>query len=395
MSRICLIKGQSQYDTTRTLLDRLGTVWSRTGHEVHVVDLVDSNWPAAMGEAFSAEVAFVFSFNAVGMDIATESGSIYEQAGTTFVTSLMDHPVYHLERLRTAVRGAVIGCVDRTHVRFVRSHFKGTRSAAFLPHAGMAVRGETTPMNRRTIDVLFSGTYVDPDSVRKAWTEAPAAVRRIYDGVAEHLLADPTCSLVQGVEAVLEREGLAPEDTLHAALLANITPVDTFVRASRRRDALSALVEAGVPLDLVGDSWENSSFARAPRVRAHPAVPYPILLEWMQRARVVLNVLPAFPDGSHDRVFCACLSGAVCASDENPYLRETFPDDDSIVFFPTRSPEALADTLATLLRDDASLQVVADRGRAVCETAHTWENRTARITELVEASRILGALRDG
>lgn len=385
MKRICLIKGQSQYDTTRTFIDQLGIAFRSRGATVHEVDMTLKDWPVQLAAAFEEPLAFVFSFNAVGMDVATEDGPIYDRMRTLFVTSLMDHPVYHTERLSAPVQRALVLCVDRTHARFLHRLAKSSRSTGFLPHGGMqaAGSGETGP--DRDLDVVFSGTYVDPDSIRARWMELPDPLRRVLEDASTLALADPTLPIVDAIERALHHHQLWLEHSPASGAVRLTQAVDTFIRARRRQVSLAGLAEGGVHLDLFGDNWETAPFSRGSSVRVHPSVDYSAMLQVMQRAKVVLNILPGFPDGSHDRVFCGMLNGAVVATDTNPYLSEFLRDGENSILVPTHAPPAiLADRLRELLPQKLLLRDWAARGRDIARFQHTWAHRAEAIDTLAE-----------
>lgn len=383
MKRICLIKGQSQYYTTRTFIDQLASAYSQVGHDVRVVDMSDAEWPSRLADAFSERLAFVFSFNAAGMDIATEEGSIYDRMQTRFIGWLMDHPMYHRHRLTSAVRRAGVLCVDRTHTQLVSRLGGATRPAGFMPHAGMQAAGWKRPIAERTLDVLFSGTYNDPDALKSQWNNLPGDLPHLTADIVEAALADPGSAIEVTARSVLERNDV----WMDLSELVGSKPLilaDGFIRARRRLDCLTTLANAGIRLHLFGDAWDKSPLAAVQSVNVHGPATYESTVNHMCTARIVLNVMPAFPAGSHDRVFCGMLNGAAVVTDSNAYLQDTFATGRDVEFFHLSQLEEFGERVHALLQQPERLQAQADSGRTIATAHHTWQHRAHTLENFAE-----------
>ncbi len=100
----------------------------------------------------------------------------------------------------------------------------------------------------------------------------------------------------------------------------------------------------------------------------------------MGDSKIVLNTLPWFRDGSHERVFNAMLSGAVAVSETTQYLEEALPSDAWVSFdLSPESLEGLAQRILALLADESRLQGIASAGYEAALSAHTWENRAQEL----------------
>jgi len=136
------------------------------------------------------------------------------------------------------------------------------------------------------------------------------------------------------------------------------------------------LEEAGIEVAIVGAGLA----AHLPGV-----VDFPTSLDRMADAKVVLNILPNFPQGPHDRCFSAMLNGAVAASDANRYLQSEFKNGSEILLFDWQKPDSLAETLTELLANPDEWQTIADKGRSITESRHTWTHRAEAAINACEA----------
>ena len=147
-------------------------------------------------------------------------------------------------------------------------------------------------------------------------------------------------------------------------------------------------------MQVYGNGWEEfaDSNTRSKLVINGP-IGFQEIQDLMCEAKIVLNVLPAFTDGAHERVFTSMLAGAVCLSDENRYLASNFRDGEDILLYSLKDGGHVQ-RVAQLLDSPALLQDIADRGKKVALEKHTWLSRTRQMLGVVEAhntKRILGA----
>lgn len=105
--------------------------------------------------------------------------------------------------------------------------------------------------------------------------------------------------------------------------------------------------------------------------------------EIMKSAKIVLNVMPGFKDGSHDRILSAMLAKSVCLTDKSKYLMEEFKDGEDIAFYSLSELTKLPDIVRDLLSDEERLKEIAENGYKKAVENHTWEKRARQILEFV------------
>ena len=187
--------------------------------------------------------------------------------GCSGIQLLVDHPLN-----RHISPGALVGCVDGSHLPIVTRYFNAT--PFLFPHAGCCLEGPGDPRGPRDIDILFTGTFEDP---------------RRYRPVA--------CA--------------EPSDLVHARSLFRLK--DRYERYSRREAILTALGRAGLAVDVFGTGWE--ALPDPGPHRFHGPVPFSEALALYRGAKIVLHIDPGFPDGSHERIYSAQMAGAAVVTD--------------------------------------------------------------------------------
>jgi len=382
MANIIVLKGGSLYTTLRVFSDEIAEGFRQLGHRATVIDLLDSTYGRSLEAAIGEGSDFAFGINGYGCDLKTTRGALWDVAGIPFVIALVDHPLFHMDRL-AALRNCLFACTDHTHVEFINEYFKDTKAGAFLPLAGSRRNPPTKSFEERSIPLFFSGSYLDPDEVRKEW-QGHGEISQIMDEIAESVLADVDLTLLQATKRVLATRGIGPDHPAFDQILRNSVFPDRWVRAVRRKTIIQGLAAAGIEVHCYGDGWDRSGL-ELDCLHLPGVVDFPTSLDRMADAKVVLNILPNFPQGPHDRCFSAMLNGAVAASDANRYLQSEFKNGSEILLFDWQKPDSLAETLTELLANPDEWQTIADKGRSITESRHTWTHRAEAAINACEA----------
>src|SRR5690606_37253109 len=133
------------------------------------------------------------------------------------------------------------------------------------------------------------------------------------------------------VQEVIAARNLYLDPELTRKLFKILPLADKYIRMKRRMDCLGVLAKNGVRIKVFGNGWDKAPFASG--LEIHKAVSFLELLALIGRTKIVLNILPLFSDGSHERVFSAMLNGAVAITDQNRYYETEFKENTNIVMY--------------------------------------------------------------
>ena len=89
----------------------------------------------------------------------------------------------------------------------------------------------------------------------------------------------------------------------------------------------------------------------------------------------MLNCMPWFKDGSHERIYNAMLNGAICVTDESKYLKEQFIHGQNIVFYELNDIPSLVENIKYLLSHSEVAEKIALKGYCIAHERDTWERR--------------------
>ncbi len=367
------------YQDTKYFSSEISKALCRRGHQTFICDLARGTHDAAALETYlSKGVDAVLTFN--GEAIQKEGmWPLWNQLGALVVNILMDPP-FHMD-LRPYLENSdmeqyLLLCPDENHVEYVKHYFPQVKHVEFMPHGGTPVEGKPIPWKGKRLDLLFSGTYTRPDTFLDAMrrTMKPEDFR-IYTGMGERILQDSSLSVEQVAMETLSADNFPLTPGRIDKAITGMSLLDGWVRMMMRERVVTALVEGGVDLYVLGDGWQNCPCAGSQRLHSlsKERIPLADTLAWIENARINLNVMPWFKAGSHDRVFNAMLRESVALTDPSSYFQKHFKDQESIVYYSLKDLDKLPEMVLSLLAHPDQAEAIARNGYEKAQ-AFTWEN---------------------
>lgn len=401
---IVIYKGDSKYDTLCVFSEELGKSLERLGYQIVTVDLNDENdTNQKINKLAGLEVKAFIGFNGIGAGVQLSDGAYLQDAmNGPYYGFFVDHPVYQYNRLAAPIRNMNAFVVDESHADYIRIHHPDVQKVQMIPHGGI-MPAEVRPYESRTKDVVFFGSFVSPEKILQQIDELPeqGLIDIVYN-VIERMLTDFRITIDMAFDAMLQENSvnLCPED--YHSFMSYIRLADVYVRQYFRFLIIKTLAEAGIKIELYGEGWGNLKCSAKENLIVHEPVSCREACDIMNESKIVLNVMPWFKKGSHERIFMAMLSGAVCITDESTYINEQFADNVEIITYSLNRLAELPMKIKFLLKDAAAAGNIAEAGRKKAEKSHTWDNRAEKIagyidqgsteTYLAEISEILASL---
>ena len=151
-----------------------------------------------------------------------------------------------------------------------------------------------------------------------------------------------------------------------------------------REKIIHTLLEAGIEINVYGDSWNSAPFANHPCLTRHPQVNAYESLFIMQQSRISLNIMAWHKDGCTERIANAMLNHSVVVSDKSSQLEELLVDNQDLILFDLQSINTLPATIQTLLNSPAQLDSIAQHGYLNAAQNHLWLHRAEQFLAIVE-----------
>lgn len=380
--RLVLFRGE--LDTLNLFSNQLEQGFLELGYEIFTFELQQSARNLGLLYQYMQEspVTAMIAFNSKFYGMTTPSGeNVWEVLGIPCINIFVDHPYwYHNILMRMPATGIVL-CIDRNHMDYVNRFYPNISFNGFIAHGGTLFYPAHKPISERKIEVLYAGSlYADciPQNYDFSVWDFPA--KEICDRSIEQLLSHPEDTIEAVIEQQLRQMGILLADEELRKFISSCVYIERVVSSYYRERIVSSVARAGISLELYGDGWAKCDWVSLPNVHYGGRVSPEQILAMMEDSKLVLNTLPWFRDGSHERIFNAMLCGAAAVSETNQYLEETLPPDTWVSF--DLSPESLSTLpwrMERLLTDESRLQEIASAGYNLAVSAHTWKTRALEL----------------
>lgn len=382
--RIVMIKGF--LEICSYTLERFREVFAALGHEIYLLELsrFQENGKDLL-EFVKDGLDFVLTIDNEGLLIRLdETRGLWEFLGVPCLNILFDHPYLFFETLPKLPGVCVPVCVDPYHVRYIQRFFPQFAHAYFMPLGGEEyTAGQTIPWESRSIEVLYAGSLkrvadaIDDGFSQKVMrylsdhTQATAeeAVEICFRSLTQEELAASFPILADGCDPA------SADDGLLRRVIETYRFCDVNTQYYYRKELVRQLMEQGIHVTVYGGGWELLGWDDHPYFHRHSFAPAQECILKMQDAKFVLNVLPWFKAGTHDRIHNGMLAHAVCVTDPSGYLEERFTDGEDLLYFSLEDVGAAAGRIRDLLNDPRRAQQIAENGYQKAVLEETWQNR--------------------
>jgi len=372
------------YASNACFAEQLAMELNGLGVETEICNLLTmEDAGLTLAKYIGREYLAVLDFNSTMPRAMAGKERFLDQIDAPFYDYIVDHPLYHHPILKLPLKRFHAICVDGTHAEYARKYYPHLKSVSFLPLTGMRALTQL-PFEKKKNGILFAGTYYPPEKYAAQIEEHTAEEQRIMWEMTDQLLQlNAEESVLTPEEAFYEAatshgaKALAEEEI--PVLLNRCYPADIYVRAVQRKQRILALANAGLPLWILGNDWDQCRELDGMRnVTRIDGLDYNECQEVIASFRVLCNLLPGFVAGTHDRIFQAMANGVAALTDTNAYIEKEFTDGVDCIRFREDTPEVLGE----LLRSPELLAGIAGQGRMRYEEAHRWKHRAKRLLEI-------------
>lgn len=383
MGRLVLF--HSGLDTLDLFSGQLQQGFEALGYKIFTFDLGQS--ALSLGKLYDyirdGRITAMVGFNTPFFGMKLPSGvNMWEALDIPCVNILVDHPYWYHDILTHMPRTGVVLCIDKNHTRYVERFYPDIPCTGFLPHGGAPARTAPRPFHERKTDVLYAGSLLADYALSQKpdFSRFPFPAEEICEAAISRLLAHPDCTIESALEDQLLRAGITlPDEQLRQFIYACVY-VERIVSSHFREKIVGSVAKAGISLTIYGDGWSSCDWIGLPNVYYGGRIPPGAVLEKMEDSRIVLNTMPWFKDGSHERVFNAMLRGAAVVSETSLYLEECLPAVSWFAFdLSPGSLEVLPERIRSLLSDPQALQETAFAGYRFAASGHTWQARAEEL----------------
>lgn len=384
IQKILMIQGESQYDAISCFMNDLADGFRQLGCRVDILGGITKD--ALDRTIYFEEYDVVLSFFGI---TSVLYDAINRNPNTLFFLFLVDHPYYRYDWLAEQHRNLIVSCIDRNHCNFLQKYYKNIDAVQFVPHGGNLSEKPPKPFADREIDVAFFGTCSASNEYKSIVDQMSEDIMKIMDATIARVMQGECIPAEEILIQELRSGGIELSEAQLLELFVVLAFADTYIRAKQREKLILHLAKSGLEVHVYGNGWEKDELVQYENIKRHGAVSYTEALDIMTNTKIVINKMPLFLDGSHERVFTAMLNGAVCCTDESGYWKQEFIDGESICFYDFQDLDNLENIIKELLLNLDKAGKIAQNGYDIAIHKHQWKNRAEQILEICnKVSRI-------
>lgn len=377
MKKICLITNFNLYESKRYFTDKLSEAMQRHGIATKIVDVrMEALGLETLQDIRQFDPDLTCSFNS--FEPIEQSRYIWDLLKIPHLSILVDPSFYSTKLVNSPY--SILSCVDRSDCEVVQS--TGFNRVFFWPHA-VERELHADPGAVRSYDVVLLGTCYDYENLRRSWRlKFPEALGKVLGDACDLVFSNEKLSLGQALVAAWQASRLDPADVDFGMLYYYL---DNYTRGKDRVELVRSIKNAQVHVfgdlsdDGLGQAGWTQYLAGQTNVTIHPPTLFSEGLDILKHSKIVLNSMPFFRDGSHERIFTGLACGCVPLTSESIYLREQFIEDKELLFYQSKHKDQVDDKIMDLLANEKKRQAIANQGRKVVMQRHTWDQRVEEL----------------
>lgn len=381
---ILLVKTVSRYGSNNRYVDEWASALRKLGCNTCVLDGWSLAQPALYNYILSTyKFDVVFDLNGVlcswGITKNLPTESIYG-------IYMCDPPtsIDLQDKLVQADDRTIVFCCDRNFCDYTDRYFPMVKHTAFVPLSG-SVYPDCVPYEERTIDVLFTGTYTNPEEYKtQAFSrfEKGSVMARFVEDMLEDIIVNSQLTLPECLARTLDKYNQQVSDRDFHELATEFLCVDFYARFYYRDKVIRTLLAAGLRIDVFGNGWEDFQSENKGNLIIHKGGSY-AASKALANAKISLNIMPWFKDGFQERIAAAMLSHTVSLTDESKYILENFEDGKDLLVFSLKEIDSLPQRIKNLLDNPAGAAGIAENGFQKVQN-HTWAARVVDMVQKIE-----------
>ena len=380
---ICIIKGATLYGAMNAFNQDIKWAFEEQGINATILDLTVPHSIAEV-EDFLSGIGAILAFNGMGINDSGVFRDMVNSRNIPCISFLIDHPYHHNVRLLNAVDRQIVITIDRRHVDYLNKYYPNIKYALFIPHGGSKSNLSNKPFDDRRYDISFLGSYSDSAKNLDSMNNYNANMQELLITIVENVWSGRDKTLEDSAIKIFRQYGLIDYDKEIPELIAEIKFLDNYIRSERRRMMIEMVISAGYEIHVFGRGWDQFKSDNVDRLIIHDPVDYMESLDVMADSKIVLNNMPLFTDGSHDRVFSALASGSICMTDSSEYFKEIFNDREDLLYFSWDKPDEMADKIKNVLTKQMDVDKIIASGQKKTLDNHMWSNRVSEIINYLD-----------
>lgn len=325
---ILIYKGEPIcYNILNTFAEQLGEALQRLGEEVEYFDVKQSG-EAALAAYAGKTYQAVIGFQSYLFDIYLPKAGVYlhDLIKGPKINFQFDHPIWMKNHYIRMPEHCYIATHDRNYAAFIEKYYPRIAGSSIIFPGGCekaagengkqeAERNLRGAQDKKEYQISFIGTYTDYRSYLPLIRNSQGIIKKIAAHFLFRMKQHPEETAEKALEESLRKDGIVLSDEEFLEVLDGVKPMIYCIMSYYREKAVKVILEAGITLEVFGDSWKKSPFGDSPYLRIHEAVDMRESLEVMEKSLISFNVMAWHKDGFTERIANSMLQHSVVLTD--------------------------------------------------------------------------------
>ena len=296
---------------------------------------------------------------------------------------VLDHPLWLNMQLRHTPRDYYVLVHDENYRNFIKKYYSGVKGTYLFPPAGIRQQEEVY-YEKRKYGISFIGTYRDYRNKCQVIHHCGRSVRFLANRFLLYMRRETELTAEAAFQKALDYYGIELPDEQFLEWLYQMGEVIQCVMYYYREKVVETLINAGIHVDIWGESWQKSKLAHHRNLTIHRDADSKESLAVLRDSKVSLNVMAWHKGGFTERMANSMPAGAVVLTDITSYSGEGFCPGKHCVMFSLNQLEQLPGLAERLLQEENWRKQIAKQGFEYAGTYHTWEKRAEKLLALIE-----------
>jgi len=370
-----LIKGQSTYDVTRYGIEDIYKTLNNLGHNAILFDVEYENLNDLFTLILKNKITYIIAHNGKVIKEIKDNLSYFDYI--TFISIFGDHPIYHYKRLSNKRPKELITFVDKKHVRFAKNVHN--IKSFFLSAGYSSLSNRKDDFMNKNNDIIFVGTIKNPKIFRDRWKELKKDKSIIFDEVTNYVLSKEFFLVQEDIDYILNELNIYYDSEEKKELYRYSYLVDQYVRNYRRIKILNSLTKLNLKL------YSNCSqklFKKNNKFTINKGIKFNKIIKEINDSKILLNVLPEFSHGAHERLFNSMVQGTVVMTNTNDFIKKYYRDKESILLYEWVKLDKIKDTLQYYLNNIEELKLISSKGKFITENNFSTKKQVEGLLSL-------------
>ena len=301
----CEDKGfmEKKKEACRRKAEQLGEALQRLGEEVEYFDVKQSG-EAALAAYAGKTYQAVIGFQSYLFDIYLPKAGIYlhDLIKGPKINFQFDHPIWMKNHYIRMPEHCYSATHDRNYAAFIEKYYPRIAGSSIIFPGGCekaagengkqeAERNLRGAQDKKEYQISFIGTYTDYRSYLPLIRNSQGIIKKIAAHFLFRMKQHPEETAEKALEESLRKDGIVLSDEEFLEVLDGVKPMIYCIMSYYREKAVKVILEAGITLEVFGDSWKKSPFGDSPYLRIHEAVDMRESLEVMEKSLISFNVM--------------------------------------------------------------------------------------------------------